>query len=569
MNYLGSILNLIYDSINPISISITMVLFSICTIIIVLNLEKKFRNMNKNLSYKEELFQSLYSSVSDVFIIYDNINKRFDYISPNFENSLGFSSSELTKNVYALFNYISEEQKNELMSHFTSSKPTEFKEHVFEYYHPVKKQNLWLVFRIYPIYNNEEITRYIASIVEVTKEYQAQAKIIEALSNARKANESKTEFISHMSHELKTPINAILGMTQIAMNSLSDPEKVKNCLDKIDFSSRNLIALINNILDSSKHNSNKLFLNYEPFSLLNTIADFSSTMSSQAELKKIEYKLIYHKMVHDYLMGDRLRILQILGNCLSNSIKFTPAGGLVTLEISEVQCSEKDSLYRFVISDTGKGMKEEYISHIFEPFHQEDDSISYRYGGSGLGMSIVKTLLDLMNGTIQIESKIGIGTKITIDIRLNIAQKIDHAVESKQNLKDLPEFNLQGMRVLVVEDNEINLEVTTEYLKFINIQVESVTNGYDAIKLFNESKEGYYSAILMDLQMPDLSGYETSRRIRTSGHPDADKVYILAMTADSLVDHYSCIQNGMNYHIMKPIDIDNFYSILKTIKEKG
>lgn len=568
MNYFSSIINLIYDSGNNISISIILVLISLCIIIVVLSLEKKFRNINNHINHREELFHSLYSNVNDVYIVYDNINKKYEYISPNFEHILGFNSAELDKNITDLFSHLLQEQKKEFLSQFNSSKLTEFTELVFEYHHPITKQRHWLVTRIYPVYKNNEISRYITSVVEVTKEYQAQAEIVEALSNARKANEAKSEFLSHMSHEIKTPINAIIGMTQIALNSLTDQVKLKSCLEKIDFSSKILISMINNILDAAKHNSNKLILNHEPFHLLRSIAEFSSAMSTQAELKNIDYKLIYHKMGHDYLLGDRLRILQILGNCLSNSFKFTPAYGHITLEISEVEYTKEDGLYRFVIADTGIGMKEDYIRHIFEPYNQEDNSIGSKYGGSGLGMSIVKTLLDLMGGSIQIDSKVGQGTTIIIDIRLKIAQTSEEVTSTEPPLMSWPEKDFMGIHILVVDDNEINNTITYEYLSSMNIQVDCVTNGYDALQRFEASEEGYYAAILMDLQMPEMNGYDTSRRIRSSNHPDAGSVVILAMTADSLIDHYTFTQYGLNYYITKPIDIDNLNSTLRIIKEK-
>lgn len=568
LNYFSSIINLVYDSGNNISISIILVLISLCIIIVVMSLEKKFRNINNHINHREELFHSLYSNVNDVYIVYDNINKIYEYISPNFEHILGFNSSELDRNITDLFNHLLQEQKKEFLSQFNSSKLTEFTELVFEYHHPITKHRHWLVTRIYPVYKNNEISRYITSVVEVTKEYQAQAEIVEALSNARKANDAKSEFLSHMSHEIKTPINAIIGMTQIAYNSLTDLDKVKSCLEKIDFSSKILISMINNILDAAKHNSNKLILNYEPFHLLRSIAEFSSAMSTQAELKNIDYKLIYHKMGHDYLLGDRLRILQILGNCLSNSFKFTPAYGQITLEISEVEYTKEDGLYRFVISDTGIGMKEDYIRHIFEPFNQEDYSISSRYGGSGLGMSIVKTLLDLMGGCIQIDSKVSQGTTIIIDLRLKTAPTPEEITTTDNPLMSWPEKDFLGMHILVVDDNEINNAITYEYLSSMNIQVDCVTNGYDALQRFEASEEGYYVAILMDLQMPEMNGYDTSRRIRSSKHPDAGRVVILAMTADSLIDHYTFTQYGLNYYITKPIDIDNLNSTLRIIKEK-
>jgi CheY-like chemotaxis protein len=295
-----------------------------------------------------------------------------------------------------------------------------------------------------------------------------------------------------------------------------------------------------------------------------SITEFSSVISTMAEIKNIEYKLIIHPTTHDYLVGDSLRITQILGNCLSNSIKFTPTGGLVTLEVWEVEQSLKDSLFRFQVTDNGIGMDKDFINRIFEPFDQENPVIGTKYGGSGLGMSIVKTLLDLMGGTIQVNSKAGEGTTVTIELLLKVANSQASGIE-KNSLPSKVVYDFTDMRVLVVEDNEINLEIVTEYLKSVNVHVETAENGNTAIELFEASEEGYYNLILMDVHMPDISGYEVSQLIRSSYHPDSGQIIIIAMTADNFVDNFSCIQSGINYHISKPIDLNKLYSLLNAI----
>ncbi len=405
----------------------------------------------------------------------------------------------------------------------------------------------------------------IVLILYLEIKHRTQAATKDALQSSRKANEAKKDFLQHISHELKTPINNMIGISQIAMNSITDTDKVMHCLEKINVSSNYLLSLINNILDMVKIDSDRLVLMNEPFYMFKTISEFSSLISSQAEIKNVEYELILHPSVHDYLVGDSLRITQILGNCLSNSIKFTPSGGLVTLEIWELEYTAKDSLYRFQITDTGKGMDEDFINRIFLPFDQEDQMIGTKYGGSGLGMSIAKTLLDLMGGTIQVNSKIGEGTTVTIDIHLMVANT--PVINTTEVNFPLPrvEYDFGGMRVLVVEDNEINLEIVTEYLKNVNVRVETATNGKTAIKLFEASEKGYYNMILMDVHMPDISGYEASRRIRSSYHPDADQISIITMTADNFDNKYSSNQSGINYHISKPIDTNKLYSLLNDI----
>lgn len=542
-------------------IQILLLLTSFTIIVLILYTEIKNKVMNKDVTDRNDLLHSLCSSVDDVFIVYNSLKHHHEYISPNFENLLGFSSTMLHSNKHAIFDYVSPDKREEFIEFFTSSNLYEYKEIEFEYRNPVYQKLQWLTIRFYPIMKKSKIIRYITCIHEKTKDYYTQDATKEALQASLKANEAKKEFLSHISHEIKTPINNIIGIAQIAMNSISDADKVMNCLEKILSSSNNALTIINNVLEVAKIDSDKLILINEPFYMLRTIAEFSSLISSQAEIKNIEYKLIIHPTTHDYLVGDSLRITQILGNCLSNSIKFTPSGGMIILEIREMVHTSGASHYHFQITDNGKGMEEYYINRIFEPFDQENPTIANKYGGSGLGMSITKTLLDLMGGTIQVNSKIGEGTTVTIDLLLKVATSPETITEEKSpNTK--VEYDFTGMRVLVVEDNEINLEIVTEYLKSVNVHVETAENGNIAVERFKESEEGYYNMILMDVHMPDISGYEASRLIRSSCHPDADQITIIAMTADYFDNNFSCLYSGINYQITKPIDLNKLYSLL-------
>ncbi len=541
---------------------VVLLLISFSIVILVKYKVIKYKLMNNNLEDRDDLLHTFCSSIDDVVIIYNSEEHQFEYISPNFENILGFNSITLHVNKNTIFDYVSPEKRDEYIELFTSSKLTNFKELEFEYNHPANHQLQWLVIRLYPVMRNHKVTRYITCIKDKTEEYNTHTSILEALETSQKANEAKKEYLSHISHELKTPIHNIIGITEIAMNSISDTNKVMNCLKKLHFSSNSLLSLINNILDMAKVDSNKLILINEPFYLKKVINEFSFVISSLAEIKNVEYKLIIHPSAHDYLVGDSLRITQILGNCLSNSIKFTPSGGMVTLEVRELEYTSKGSLFRFQITDNGRGMEEDYINRIFEPFDQENYMIGTKFGGSGLGMSITKTLVDLMGGTILVNSKVGEGTEITIDLLLIAA---DSPVSDTEESSPKAEYDFAGMRVLVVEDNEINLEIVTEDLKSMNIQVETAANGNTAVELFQASEEGYYNMILMDIHLPDLSGYEASSLIRSSHHPDADQITIIAMTADNFINDFSYIQSGINYHISKPIDLNKLYSIVNSI----
>ncbi|MDF2945162.1 MAG: hybrid sensor histidine kinase/response regulator [Herbinix sp.] len=554
----------LHDSSIQNSLSITLILVSISIVIIVINLERKFKRINDNLFYREELFNSLCSNIDEAFIIFDVINKKIEYISPNFENILGFNAAEISQNHFKLLDNISLDNKNEIYEMILTSVIKCNMEIEFEYNHPRLHQKRWMTMRIYPANNYNNVFRYIISIVDATKEKEAQLVINEALINVQKANEAKKDFLSHMSHELKTPINAIVGMAQIASKSLNDNEKVENCLTKINFASKSLLEIINNILDIAKYDNDKIILVNEPLHLSSFISSFSSLMNSQAEVNNQEYNLIVNNLKDEYVIGDSLRLMQILGNCLSNSFKFTPSNGKITLEVTEISRQTNKVYYRFIISDNGKGMNEDYIERIFIPFEQEDSTIAKNYGGTGLGMSITKNLIVLMGGTIHVESKKTTGTTITIDLPFDFMEEpsTEELIPDASNYNNTEVVGKQK-RVLVVEDNEINLEITSEFLNYIKINVVTALNGYEALNLFEDSQEGYFDAILMDIHMPRLNGYETAKAIRSSAHPDANKVCIIAMTADNYADNQSILDCGMNYHIAKPIDIGTFNLLLQ------
>jgi CheY-like chemotaxis protein len=273
-------------------------------------------------------------------------------------------------------------------------------------------------------------------------------------------------------------------------------------------------------------------------------------------------------MEDEFLIGDRLRLEQILVNCLSNAIKFTPSGGKITLEVMEAERHVNKVLYRFIVTDTGKGMSEDFIDRLFIPFEQEDTSIARKYGGSGLGMSITKNLVSLMGGNIKVTSNLGKGTVLTIDIVFEISD-LSKEEPDLQAEKETKAFDFTGRRILIVEDNEINQEITCEILKSVHASVEIAKDGYSALKLFTDASCGYYDLIIMDVQMPGLNGYETAKAIRKSGHPDADTIIIIAMSADTYADDLTFnSDSGMNYHMAKPIDLDYLYSLLNNIFTK-
>lgn len=558
---------------NNITISIILILIAIflgIIIVLLLYLSRKFTKMHQLTYYKEELFNSLCSNIDDLFLIYHLDRQSIEYISPNIERIFGISGKKIRKNPLTLLNCTNPEFQDEIKHLFTTSIVKTNYESEFQLVHPKTNQNLWMIFRLYPVYNSKNnVLRYIINISDLTNEKQTQQILKEALLNAQKANEAKKEFLSHMSHEIKTPINAIIGMTQIAANSLEDKTKVEYSLRKISEASDTLLSIVNNILDMAKIDCNKITIEKEVFSMRIFLKNLEEIISSQAEINHLRYEQIDHNLRTEYLMGDELRLSQILNNCISNSLKFTPEGGMIQLVVTEGERYRKRILYQFIIIDNGIGMSEDYVNRIFIPFEQEDSSIARKYGGSGLGMSITKNLVMLMEGNIYVKSKPDFGTVITINLPFTIPDDemiSEKSMSQKTNPNMSVKYDFSGHHILVVEDNTINLEITCELLRYVNVSVSTAMSGMEAVEMFKNSKASYYDLILMDIQMPDMNGYEATKRIRNSSHPNAKHICIVAMTADSYSEDIAIsFESGMNYHVSKPIDMKEFYDLLNHI----
>lgn len=530
-----------------------------------------------------------------------------------------------------------------------------------------------------------------------TEEVLSRQVLQDAMLTAERSNTAKSDFLSRMSHEIRTPLNAIIGMTAIAAASIRDTTRVEDCLSKITFSSKHLLMLINDVLDMSKIESSKMVLQEEPFDIYEMVNGFVSTVYAQAKAKGIHFEESMEGFGEDTVfIGDSLRLNQILLNLSSNAVKFTPPGGSIRLHVSHLVAGGKTDMLRFVISDTGIGMTKEALERIFRPFEQADPSITKRYGGTGLGMSITKNLAALMGGEIRVESEPDAGTTCTVDlpfkrgverdmIEPDFAQmglsalvvdddqqaceqaailmkkiKIDanwclSGTEALQQVKerhhrgcdfdfclidwkmpdmdgieitrrirrevgnDLPivmisayditeveeearavgvngflakplyrssvyaaikealedrhpvegeyrqeaEKPLEGFRLLVAEDNAINQEIAATLLQMNGATVDCVDDGRQAVERFLASGPGDYDAILMDVQMPVMDGHEAARQIRTSAHPLAHKIPIIATTANAFHEDISAaLAAGMNAHVSKPLDIHQLCSVL-------
>ena len=530
----------------------------------------------------------------------------------------------------------------------------------------------------------------------INDELKRQQKILQdALLVAQKANDAKRDFLSRMSHEIRTPMNAIIGMSAVAFNYLDDKKRTADCLSKITFSSKHLLMLLNDVLDMSKIENGKLNIRQELFDLKNLVTSLADINYGLATAKGLAFEIVISGFKDDLLLGDSMRVNQILLNLLSNAIKFTPKGGSVRLEIRMLRSASDKIWLRFIVKDSGIGMKKEFLEHLYEPFEQADNGIARKYGGTGLGMAITKNLVAIMDGTIEVESQEGAGTTFMVDLPFGVSkvdkktaaemeemrvlvvdddndtcehaavllkgmgvnvdwalngfeaiEKVRSACEDDGRCYDvcfidwcMPEldgietarrmrsyvgpdvliiiisaydwsgieeqakaagvnafiakpffasnlynmlltvsrkpelgfsavgnketYDFGGKKVLLVEDNELNMEIASELLKFVNLQVEHAENGKVAVNIFRNSKEKEYALIFMDIQMPLMNGYDAARCIRSSEHPAAGTIPIIAMTANAFNDDVqAAFDAGMNGHLAKPIDVEVLYKTI-------
>ena len=392
---------------------------------------------------------------------------------------------------------------------------------------------------------------------------QDQKKAVEdmkkAMDEANMANKAKTNFMGRMSHDLRTPINGIMGMAQIAKKNLGNEEVVSDCLDKIDSSNRHLMSLIGDILQMSSLESGGITLSHESFDIVETLSDSIEMLSTAAKDRGV--RIIdddYENIKYRKVIGSPSHVRQVFTNIISNAIKYNKMGGFVEVKTSMIGEGDGKVTYRFTFSDTGLGMSDDFLKKIFEPFSREDDENIMKRPGSGLGMSIVKDLVTLMGGSITVISEKNVGSVFTVDIPFDVDAESE-AKESKDNAPD----SFEGKRVLLVEDNDLNQEIALYMLKEKGFDVDTADNGKEAVGKFLSSKPFYYNLILMDIMMPVMNGLEATRAIRSSGRSDYS-VPIIAMTANAYEeDKKECIEAGMNEHIAKPLEESEIMAAIK------
>ena len=420
--------------------------------------------------------------------------------------------------------------------------------------------------------NNEIQTQAMKEMEESNKKLKKAKNITtEALQTAENANKAKTDFLSNMSHDIRTPMNAIIGMTSLIRHDAGNKAKVIEYADKIDISSQHLLGIINNVLDMSKIEAGKTVFKYTDFSILDFITELNAIFHSQIDEKNQTLTIIKENIRHEWVNGDQVHLMQIFSNLVSNAVKYTQEGGKIQFLVEE--CETKSSVYakyRFLVSDNGMGMSADFKDTIFDAFTRAESSMTNKIQGTGLGMAITKNLVEAMGGTIDVESELGQGSCFEVLIDLRIAE--DRFVSSAEQVeKDEPAGNvLKGMRFLCAEDNELNAEILMELLKIEGAECTICENGKRVLEAFEQSVPGDYDMILMDVQMPVMNGYEATKAIRRSSHELAKTIPIIAMTANAFSeDIQHSLAAGMNAHVSKPVEMKVLEKTIRSIKSGG
>lgn len=529
---------------------LNLVFFLLVALIIVMVLLVRNNRLSKKLEWQTVTTATIYSSIPDIVFSmnaeqrYTSCNSGFEkFTGKTREEVLGRKNSEVFSDESKLSEYFDDTNEQVLKSQSMEVYEEEIicRDGVKRYFETIKS----------PLFQKNKLIGVMGISRDITKHKAMEEE-------ARVASKAKSAFLAHMSHEIRTPLNAIIGMSGIAKKSLSDPLKVVSSINQIITSSNHLLGILNDVLDMSKIESGRLELANEPFNILDAYAEVLGIIAGRCLEKDITFITNMNQIEERVLIGDKLRINQTLVNLLGNSVKFTNNGGTIELMVTVLEESESDIMLEFSIKDNGIGISEEQMSKLFIPFEQADASIAAKYGGTGLGLSISQNLVNMLGGEIKAESKLGEGSRFYFSLRF---KKGDMELTFDDEPQDY--VDLAGKRILLVEDIEVNRIIIIEILSNTGALIDEATDGSQAVKMFEESPEGWYSCIFMDVQMPVMDGYEATRRIRSLLRSDANSVPIIAMTANAYTDDVNNALNaGMNSHLSKPVDVGVLFRTL-------
>ena len=523
-------------------------------LLVVQSNRQKLRKKDQQLLAREELFSNLSRNVDDVFLMIDTETSKVEYVSPNVQRILGLSPEAVQEDLHVLYPAGDDSGASRLENLMQMEQGVQ-QEWEREFVNQETGEPRYI--HVTGFLNDVQGARKcIVDLSDRTGEHQTTLAMEAALEVAEKASKAKTDFLSNMSHDIRTPMNAIIGITTLMKNELHQPEKLAEHLGKLESSGQLLLGIINNILDMSRIESGKTTLNVEKMNLPQQIRQLDSIIRQQAGQSRQTFTVNTH-LQHENVLADPNRLNQVLMNILSNAVKYTPTGGHIRFEVEELPRNEHYARYRFVVQDDGIGMSADYQKTLFDPFTREEKSGTNKVQGTGLGMAITKSIVDLMGGSINVESATGKGTRFEVVLEFPIDAEADHA----QQVQALPEeaeetSPLSGMKFLCAEDNAINAEILQMLLETKGASCTICPNGQEIVDAFVHVKPGEYDMILMDVQMPVMDGLEATRRIRNGENPLGRVIPILAMTANAfLEDMQKSKEAGMDAHLSKPVDI--------------
>lgn len=513
------------------------------------------------IEYREQLFSMLVRNADDIYVMFSPEGFAVEYVSPNVEKLLGVSPDDVKRDIRVLSESAVDPSCGPGLDAITSLEEGGCLQTYRERVRTSTGEVRWYQETLYRE-SIKGVGKYVLVLSDRTEERTNSLLLEQALEIARSSNEAKSQFLANMSHDIRTPINAIVGMTNIAREGGEASEKIAGCLDAITVSSRHLLELINDVLDMSRIESGQLELQERRFDLDDIVSEVEAIIRPQAQAKRQNLRVDCSKVKHKVFSGDELRISQILLNLASNAVKYTQEGGSISFVVRELK-KTRPSYTRvvFAISDNGMGMSPEFVERIFDPFERSEEASSSRIQGTGLGMSITKALIDAMGGIVEIDSEVGRGSafRVTLELRLVSPKEgcppLDEVAE--------PSYSFVGKRFLLAEDNELNAEIMIELLGHRGAEVEWAENGEAVLEAFSRRPIGYYDAVFMDVMMPVMNGYEAARAIRVRAGSCADDVKIIALTANAFAeDVKTALDAGMDAHVAKPVDIDGLACVL-------
>lgn len=498
--------------------------------------------------YRDRLFNLLSDNVDEVFFIY-NENSKLVFVSTNSLRILGVGYQDFLNNKQRLFELMSAEDRTWFEEQLTKENDRQMQDREVT----LTGSDKFYKVRIYSAQYTPDQRWHVVSISDETPILTYQRNLGDALENARKANLAKSQFLSHMSHEIRTPMNAIIGMTTIALAKISDRIRVEDCLKKTLQSSKHLLGLINDILDMSKIDDNKLSIANTPFNLKDTVSGLYDLINPQSSAKGVHFEILTQNVKDEHLVGDSMRLSQILINILSNAVKFTSSGGHVTLVMSQKPIGPKEVSMRFEITDTGIGISQDFLDRLFQPFEQASVEVSQKFGGSGLGMAITHNLVTLMNGSIDVKSELGKGTTFTVTLPFGVSEDATFSISE-----------LNSLRVLVVDDDPGTCEHAQLLLNDLGQQTSFALGGREAIELVKKAieEDHPYDVCFLDWKMPDLDGEQTAKEIRKIAGPDT--LIIICSAYDWTPIEESARAAGVNGFIAKPFFTSSFYEALSS-----